>query len=198
MNKLDKLHMTLMEHMNDEEKQAFREGLKALGLGDPVATQAFRESVQRLRPDFTPEQVNIVVAGKAPNTGSFFESSDEFWAGRIEQLALAYRELHPGESDEDVANWVTGHEGRAITMKSDSPAQSAQTIVLNLEKEDAEKAEEQAVPNALKAIHKDWSQEKVNEWMTQQATVLAAFKGLHPEWDAQTLVRAVLGDEEDN
>lgn len=194
----DELHVKLMETMSDEERRDFEVGLKALNMDNPADREALRESIKRLRPDFTEAQIELFVGGeiKPISEWSLTESSgDDFWPNRVEQLSIAVRELHPGMSDEDIAKWVDSHEGRAVAMKSDSSSKDASAIVLDLEREDTERAAEQAIPDALKVLYLDWSREKINEWISQHDTLIKSFRGLHPEWDEEQLVTAI--DNED-
>ena len=61
----DELYIELMENMSDEEKRQFLDGLKALDIANPIDREALRESIKRLRPDFTEAQIGIFVEGRA-------------------------------------------------------------------------------------------------------------------------------------
>lgn len=63
--RLDKLHIKLMETMNEAEKQSFKAGLKALNMDSPTDREALRESIKRLRPDFSEAMVEIFVNPEA-------------------------------------------------------------------------------------------------------------------------------------
>jgi len=63
--KLNELHLKLLEGMTPAEQASFREGLKALNMADPADRIALRESVKRLRPDFSEAQIDIFVNPEA-------------------------------------------------------------------------------------------------------------------------------------
>ena len=63
--KLDKLHIKLMETMSGKEREDFLKGLKALNLDNPEDRIALRESIKRLHPEYTTEQLDIFVNPEA-------------------------------------------------------------------------------------------------------------------------------------
>ena len=190
--RIDELNAKILKGLSGKEKEDFLAGLALLNMDNPTDRVALREAIKRLRPDFTPEQIEIFVEGRVkPDTGWHFKESDDFWPDRVEQLSIAVRALHPGKSDEEIAAWVASHEGRAITNKSGSSGKSAQAIVQDLEREDAEKAAEQAIPDALTKLHPKWDRETVNEWVSQHDSLIKSFQALHPEWSADALITAI-------
>lgn len=61
----DELNAKVLEGLSGEEKEEFLTGLKALNMANPTDRIALRESVRRLCPDFSEEQIDIFVAGRA-------------------------------------------------------------------------------------------------------------------------------------
>ena len=63
--RLDKLHIKLMETMSEAEKRDFEAGLKSLNMDSPTDREALRESIKRLRPDFSEAQIDIFINPEA-------------------------------------------------------------------------------------------------------------------------------------
>ena len=62
--RVDELHEKLMMGMSPAEQARFREGLKVLNMADSSDRAALRESIQRLRSDFTEEQIDLFIDGE--------------------------------------------------------------------------------------------------------------------------------------
>ena len=63
--RLDELHHKLMESMSGKERADFEAGLKALNMANPSDRAALRESIKRLRPDWTEAQLDTFVNPEA-------------------------------------------------------------------------------------------------------------------------------------
>jgi hypothetical protein len=66
MEKIEEVHLRMMEGMTEEEKRDFAAGLNYMGISNPVDRVALREAWKRLRPDASEEELEILVTGKAP------------------------------------------------------------------------------------------------------------------------------------
>ena len=64
--KLDELNARILEGLSDEAKRDFKAGLTLLNMDSPADRVALREAIKKLRPDFTEEQIDIMVSGEAP------------------------------------------------------------------------------------------------------------------------------------
>ena len=64
--KLEEVNAKILEGLSSKERADFEAGLKALNMANPADRAALRESIKRLRPEFTPEQIEIFVTGEAP------------------------------------------------------------------------------------------------------------------------------------
>ncbi len=62
--RLDELNAKILEGLSGKEKEDFLTGLKALNMANPADRIALRESVKRLCPDFSEDQIDIFVAGE--------------------------------------------------------------------------------------------------------------------------------------
>ena len=62
--KLEDVHMKILEGLSGKAKEDFEAGLKALNMANPTDRIALRESIKRLRPDFTEAQIDIFIAGR--------------------------------------------------------------------------------------------------------------------------------------
>ena len=64
--KLEDVHLKILEGLSGKEREDFLKGLTALNMVNPEDREALRESIRKIRPDFTPEQVEIFVTGQPP------------------------------------------------------------------------------------------------------------------------------------
>ena len=62
--KLEELNAKILEGLSGKEKQDFEAGLKALNMANPADRAALRESIKRLRPDFSEAQIDDFVRGR--------------------------------------------------------------------------------------------------------------------------------------
>lgn len=70
--RLDELNVRILEGLSDKEKRDFEAGLKSLSMGSPADREALRESIRKLRPDFSEAQIDIFVEGKVkPETNGW-------------------------------------------------------------------------------------------------------------------------------
>ena len=59
--RLDELNAKILEGLSGKAKEDFEAGLKALNMANPADRMALRESIKRLRPDFSEAQLDIFV-----------------------------------------------------------------------------------------------------------------------------------------
>lgn len=194
--KLEDLNAKILKGLEGQAKADFIAGLEKLNMDNPADRDALEQSIRRLRPDFTPEQIEIFVSGKVKSeadwnlTEAIIDQEREDFIARI---ATAYRELNPGASEEDVAKWTQDNEKR-VKAKSEEEDYSTATVsqlVSAVLQDDKDKAEAQEIPDALAARHPDWSPQTKEAWLKKNESLLLAFKGLHPEWSGSQLVTAV-------
>ena len=70
--RLDELNAKILEGLSGQAKEDFEAGLKLLSMDNPADREALRESIRKLRPDFSEAQIDIFVEGKAkPETDSW-------------------------------------------------------------------------------------------------------------------------------
>jgi len=62
--KLEDINAKILEGLSGQEREDFEAGLKALDMANPADRAALRESIKRLRPDFSEAQLDIAVAGR--------------------------------------------------------------------------------------------------------------------------------------
>lgn len=62
--KIEDVHMKILEGLNEKERLDFEAGLKALNMANPADRMALRETIKRLRPDFSEAQLDIFVDGE--------------------------------------------------------------------------------------------------------------------------------------
>ena len=65
MNRLEEVHMRILEGLSGEARKDAERGLRLLGIDNPSDKEALRQSIKKLRPDFTDAQVELFVQGKA-------------------------------------------------------------------------------------------------------------------------------------
>jgi hypothetical protein len=65
MNKVERIYAQMLEEAHGEDRKNLERGMKLLGIDNPLDKEALRKSIRRLRPDFTDEQVELFVQGKA-------------------------------------------------------------------------------------------------------------------------------------
>lgn len=62
--KLEELNMKVMEGLSGQARENFIAGLESLNMTNPEDRKALRESITKLRPDFTEEQIEIFIEGR--------------------------------------------------------------------------------------------------------------------------------------
>ena len=154
-----------------------------------------RESIKRAFPEYTEAQIDIFLKGRVGGWDLRESESPDYWPHHIEALAAAVKSLHPNLNDQEIAQWVKTHEERALAAKGKDAAKSDPSIVMALDGEDKAKADEQWLQDGLKKLHPHWSQSQIDEWVKKNETAARSFKGLHPEGDAEAIIRATTPEE---
>jgi len=62
--KLEEVNSKILEGLTGKEKQDFEAGLRNLNMANPADRVALRESIKRMRPDFSEAQIDIFIAGR--------------------------------------------------------------------------------------------------------------------------------------
>ena len=66
MDNLDRVNTEILAKLDGQAKEDFNAGLHNLGMDDPEAKAALRNSFKRLKPNATERELDIMVTGKAP------------------------------------------------------------------------------------------------------------------------------------
>jgi len=130
--RLDELHTEILEGLSDEAKRDFEAGLKALSMGNPADRAALRESIRKLRPDFTEAQITTFVEGETKAAVDLEESfvklgltrqqagiaakgavrgmgySEPIPGGGREALIASLKYAHPDWTDQQIENFIAG------------------------------------------------------------------------------------------
>jgi len=68
----DEVNAKILEGLTPEARENFLAGLKLLKMDNPADRETLRESIRKLRPDFSEAQIDIFVEGKAkPETDNW-------------------------------------------------------------------------------------------------------------------------------
>ena len=59
--RLDELHMKILEGLSEKDRLDFEAGLRNLNMESPADRMALRESIKRLRPDFSEAQLDLFI-----------------------------------------------------------------------------------------------------------------------------------------
>ena len=72
--RLNELNVKILEGLSGEAKRDFEEGLKLLNMDSPADREALRESIRKLRPDFTEAQIETFVSPETKPESDLEES----------------------------------------------------------------------------------------------------------------------------
>ncbi len=72
--RLNELNVKILEGLSGEAKRDFEAGLKTLNMDNPADREALRESIRKLRPDFTEAQIETFVSGETKPESDLEES----------------------------------------------------------------------------------------------------------------------------
>jgi len=206
--RIEEVNKRILEGLSEEDKQIFREGLKRLSADSGDDMRALRESVRKLHPEYTKEQLDLFCGvtkpvelppsreSDRPSTGweDWTEvTKDSDRASFLASIAYAYRDAKPNVTEDESIKWTTDNEKRVADKQKEEGfgASTVKQRVDALIAEDTEKEEEAELPAALKSKYPDWTSEKRAAWLSNHKAMLMSYKGLHPEWDGSQLITAV-------
>jgi len=66
MDNLDNVNLEILAKLDGQAKEDFRAGLHNLAMADPETKAALRGAFNRLRPNASERELDIMVTGKAP------------------------------------------------------------------------------------------------------------------------------------
>lgn len=64
--RLEEVNAKVLKGLSGQAREDFEAGLRNLNMANPADREALRESIRKLRPDFSEAQIDIMVSSKAP------------------------------------------------------------------------------------------------------------------------------------
>jgi len=207
--RIEEVNQKILEGLSEEEQKAFKEGLSRLSADSGDDMRALRESVRRVHPEYTEEQLDLFCGvkpepTKLPPAQESYRDYNPFqdWtettkdrdrAGFLAAIAYAYQDAGTNVTEEDSIKWTTDNEKRVEDKQHEEGfgGYTVKQIVDALIAEDTEREEEAELPAALKVKYPEWTSEKRAAWLKKHEAMLLSYKGLHPEWTGQQLITAV-------